>query len=273
MFLTTRSLYGFRMASQQEWKSLLEAGGPEEFPAEELFAAASSAVILADGTNHRIVNANPAALSLLDARLPDLRGAYWHAAFSDSCEESLTSAAQNSGISHRPAEVTAFGRINSARLSVMVSHFNSSMRPYLLIRLTNATPDLYSAQPPRSAVLDHIDALTTGFVLADGELRVEFWNRAFAMLIGEPAQSAIEGQSLLRWLHLTPGDLERMREQVARREATISMTTTLSAGYSFALTVEVVAVSAPDATCAHWAFILRKIEAQPLPALGQRFQS
>lgn len=273
MFLAAPRLYGFRMASHRELTNLLEADRQEEFPADALFAAASSAVILADGASHRIVAANPAALALLDARLTDLRGFDWCEAFADSCEEALSAAAEQAATSRGATEVRADGRINAARLSVMISCFYSSKHPYLLIRLTSEYPLVAPAEPPHSAVLDHIDALPTGFVLADGELRIEFWNRAFTALIGDQTRGEIEGQSLLRWIHLTPADLDRMREQMAQREATISMTTTVSASHAFAMTVEVIAVSAPDATCAHWAFILRKVEPQSPPPRGQRLQS
>jgi PAS domain-containing protein len=230
----------------------------DDFPAEVLFATASSAVILADDTTGIVVAINPAALGLLGARRAAVQGLDWREVFAQPCAQPLQAAVAKAKTSGCATQATVYSRTRAAALTATVSRFYSSNHPYLLIRVASGCGDTPVSSPSDSVVLDQLDALSSGFVLTDGELRLEFWNRAFLELVGEQPGRAFEGISLLRWLNLMPADLDRMRDQMARHEATTFALTTLCAQSAFPTSVEFTAVAVPDAACPHWGFILRK---------------
>ena len=208
----------------------------------------------------RIIAINPAALGLLAARQQELQGCEWPLAFAPTCEQAVRTAITQAVDSRAAVAVAARGRHGDAPVIATVSGFNASAHPYVLMRLVSARDGHAVPTALRSTVLEQIDSLASAFVMADRELRIEYWNAAFARLVGNPGPQGIAGQSLLRWLNLTTDDLERMRRQTELREAAIVMTTTLSVGHVYAMPIQVTAVSVPEATSGHWAFIVRGVD-------------
>jgi PAS domain-containing protein len=253
------------MGHDPEFTSELEAASQDGFPAEALFASSRTAVILIDGVTDRIVAANPAALALLAIRQNELHGLHWRVAFAPSCEQAMRTALAQAVTARTPVAVTMTGRNGDAPLVATVSGFNSAAHPYVVLRLDRAGQRIAAPATSGSTVLEQLGSLPDAFVLADRELRIEYWNTAFSDLAGHPPPQEIEGQSLLRWLNLTTPELDQMRSQEEQREAALHLTTTLSVGRAFALSVEVTAVCVPDATHAHWGFILRKVDTQAAP--------
>lgn len=233
---------------------------PEDgFPAEELFAASRTAVLMADEATGRVVAVNPAAQRLLGIPRSDLVGYDWQRAFSRSCAQQLRSAARQAASSGTAVQATASGSTGGATMTATISTFYVSKVSYLLVRLA---PDDASDSPSgtiSSDILDTLDAIAVGFVVTDGALCVEFGNQAFLDVVNQPSIADIVGQCLLRWLNLTQADLSRMQRQMALREAGTVMTTTLWAGPASRPMVEVTALAVPDATSPHWGFIVQKV--------------
>jgi PAS domain-containing protein len=233
---------------------------PEDgFPAEELFAAATTAVLMADEATGRVVAVNPAAQRLLGIPRSDLVGYEWHRAFSRSCAQQLRTAARLAASSGAAVHATASGSTGGAAMTATFSTFNVSRVCYLLVQLAPSDASAIQSGTISTDVLDALDAIAVGFVVTDGALSVEFWNRAFLDVVNEPSIADIEGQCLLRWLNLTQADLARMQRQMALREAGTVMTTTLWVGPASGPMVEVTALAVPDATSPRWGFVVQKV--------------
>lgn len=229
------------------------------FPAEELFAAAGTAVLMANEATGRVVAVNPAAQRLLGIPGSDLVGFDWHKAFSGSCAQQLSTAARQAASSGATVQAAVSGSTGCAALTATVSTFYVAKVSYLLVRLVPSdASETPSGTIPRD-VFDELDAIAMGFVVTDGALCVEFGNRAFLEFVNQPSNADIQGQCLLRWLNLAQADLSEMRRQLELRVAGTVMTTTLCIGPTLGPMVEITAIAVPDATSAHWGFIVRKV--------------
>jgi PAS domain-containing protein len=245
---------------------------PTGFPAYELFAAASTAVLVADADTGRAVAINPAAQSLLGVSSGDVVGRDWFSAFVAPDPQALQAAALRAvslGIAATLVATTA-GSVSAVRATL--STFRVASAFYLLVRL-DAVDEIGGNHEAFSPELfEQLNSLALGFVIADEALCVEFGNRVFLDLIAEPALDAAEGQCLLRWLDVTQRDLDVMRRQMQVRQAASVLTANLITRSGAGTTVEVIAIAVPDAASAHWGFVLRPTTRPPEPS-GSRKDS
>ena len=232
------------------------------FPADELFAAANTAVLVADASTGLVIAVNRAAQLLLGLPTADLVGYHWHKAFDYPGAQELRAAAQRactlgtavSASVHRPGEIGA--------LTATISTFFLSKVCYLLLHLDAGHETGRNSQALSGELFDKLDELPIGFVITDGALCVEFGNRTFIEVVGEMSRDRVEGQCLLRWLDLTQDDLGQMCRQMQLRQAASVMTTSLRTLFGCGLAVEVIAVAVPDASSPYWGFVLRQVSGQ-----------
>lgn len=247
------------MNSRLDIASDVLTSAEDGFPAEELFAAARTAVIMAVEATGRVVAVNPAAQRLLGMPRTDLVGSDWQRAFSRSCAQQLSTAARQAATSGTSVQATASRSTGGAAMTATFSTFCVAKVSYLLVRLAPDEASETQSSTISSDVLDALDAIAVGFVVTDGALCIEFGNKAFLDVVNQPSNADIEGQCLLRWLNLTQADLSRMQQQMALREAGTVMATTLWDGAAAAPVVEVTALAVPDATSPHWGFVVQRV--------------
>jgi PAS domain-containing protein len=244
-----------------------------EFPADELFAAASTAVLVADQTTGRIIAVNPAAQLLLGLPAADLVGDPWHKAFDSPGEQELKAAAAQASAQGAVlrVSVSTYGAVGA--LTAAISTFFVRKVSYLLVHLEPLHKTGRNSQVVSGDLFDELDDIPMGFVVTDGALCVEFGNRAFVELTGSLSRDSIEGQNLLRWLDLTQDELDLMCRQMQLRQAATVMRASLSTQYGRGPTVEVTAVAVPNATNPYWGFVLRQAGPQPLASRSLRKHS
>jgi hypothetical protein len=88
---------------------------------------------------------------------------------------------------------------------------------------------------------------------------VEYTNQAFRDLIELSVPAGVHGRSLLRWLEFSTTDLETLRDQMSRRQATSMMRVRLRTERHRALEAEVCAVAVTDGRQACWGFTVREL--------------
>jgi PAS domain-containing protein len=244
---------------------------PAGFPAHELFAAARTAVLLADADAGHVVAINPAAQSLLGVSSAQVVGHDWCTAFVAQVAQELQTAALRAATLGTAAAVatTIAGSVSAVRAALSTFRVGSAF--YLLVRL-DALDEVGGNHEAFSAELfEQLDALPLGFVIADEALCFEFGNRAFLQLAGEPALDAAYGQCLLRWLDVTHRDLDAMRRQILARQAASVLTANLNTRAGQGSLVEVIAIAVPGAASAHWGFVLRPATASLAPARSRQY--
>jgi PAS domain-containing protein len=244
---------------------------PTGFPAYELFAAASTAVLLADADTGRVVAINPAAQSLLGVSSADVVGRDWSGAFIAPSAQELQAAALRTTTLGIAAMIDAATTGTVSAVRATLSTFRVASAFYLLVRL-DAVDEIGGNHDAFSPELfEQLNSLALGFVIADEALCVEFGNRVFLDLIGEPALDAAAGQCLLRWLDVTQRDLDVMRRQMQVRQAASVLTANFITRSGPGSRVEVIAIAVPGAASAYWGFVLRPTALVPAaPAIPPR---
>jgi PAS domain-containing protein len=229
-----------------------------DFPAAAIFASATSAVLLVEQASGRVVEANGACARLLALRRAELLGSDWLAAFDPACARQLDEARVGATLQPFPPELALRSRTGGAHVRATITLFRIGSDAYLLVRLLPAHVSAAAATPAGAArVLDELEATPVGFVVTNRYFHVDYCNRAFLDLVCCATSEEAQGQSLARWLALTEHDLQRLRDQVSDRQATIVILTALHAGPAAGRSVELTAVAVPDATAPCWGFTLR----------------
>lgn len=245
----------------------------DDFPVDALFAAASTAVLVADGSNGRVIAANPAAQQFLGLSSAEVVGYHWREAFDSRDAQELNAAARQASTLGTVVSVPvrAPGAVDALRATI--STFFVSKVSYLLFHLDAADESGRNSRALSYDLFDELDDLPMGFVITDGALRVEFGNREFLNLTGKHSRDAVEGQNLLYWLDLTQNDLNLMCRQIQLREAATFVTTNLRTSCGPRPMVEVIAIAVPDAMNPHWGFVLRQITQSPSKSRSLRDNS
>jgi PAS domain-containing protein len=264
-----------------------------------LFQASGEAVLIADGRTLRIVEANPAALSLLgrtgkDAKLIDSALASLFAAEAAEPLSAAVASARSAGKHERLVTSLA-----ASGLPVVVSlvAFRQEQASFLLMRLAAHA----AAPPPRARANGRADArgperangglpLThlvagsgLGFEAAfvrgaadalaftDASGRIVAVNRAFARLAQLSSEDQARGQPLDRWLGRTGVEmsvlLANLRDQPQGAGAGL-FSTELRGALGLVTTVEIAASAlepAPGAGSAAFAFAVRDVERRLAP--------
>lgn len=220
-----------------------------------LFAAASRPVLVVAQSSGLIVEANPAASSLLEIDRIDLIGGTLRQAFADSSSNALSQSIAAANASGRAEQIAVRTRCGT-EVGITFSAVRADSDSYLLVHLTSLAMEVpqCAAEGVSSIVLDIIHESREGFVLTDLGLRVTYSNSAFAALTGVDSAPDLLGKSLAVWLELSESDLLRMRHQMAQREAADIWMTLLRQASGSLRPVEVTAVAVPDGEDACWGF-------------------
>jgi PAS domain S-box-containing protein len=219
----------------------------------------------------RIIEANPAAASLLGiARAQLLGSAFLNAFHADSTaalRQSMASA-RLAGHGKRINARTQGDRGCDIGITLSVVHADSDS--YLLVQLlteAHGANEQHGVEVS-SIVMDSIEQAPEGFVVTDPGLRLTYANRAFIEMTGLASLDELRGRSLAVWLELSQSDLTRLHDQVARREAVTVWNTMLRCSSVSTRAVEVSAIAVPDGAEPCWGFRVNAAHSEPTAALS-----
>jgi transcriptional regulator PpsR len=166
-----------------------------------LFQVSAEAVMIVDSSNYVILDANPAALALLDESAPQLLKSGFLSRFDSAGSEAVQTLL---------LDVRATGRDNSARVhladgqrecSVTASLFRQENASLFLIRLSShASAPASSALKATSILLNYFEAAPDGLVITQSDGRVVRANPAFLEMAQLNSAEQARGEMLDRWL-------------------------------------------------------------------------
>lgn len=177
-----------------------------DFRYQMLFQVATDGVLVVDATSLQIVDANPAASTMLDLTIDELTARKLPAAFDNKSQAAvieLLDAAKRSG---RPAEVRARVARRDLLICVNATPFRADDRLLLLVRARLHE----SADPAELQVTGGtgvFERLPDGIVVTDPSGRVLMANPSFLTLAGIESEEHARGQLLSQWIGKRPGEL------------------------------------------------------------------
>lgn len=226
-----------------------------------LFQVASEAVLIVDAGTRRVVEANPAAIEILEAANGRrLVGESFPEGFETHGEraiEELLGAVRATGRTEVVRARDARGR----DFSVAVSLFREDSSTYFLVRLQLARNATTQAAVPKTAtrVLDVVEGGPDGFLVTDAEGRVQFANRSFLDMAQLATPEQARGESLERWLGRPGVDFNLLTAHLREHGTLRLFATTLRGEYGSSTDVEICAVSVQDGTTPSLGFTLRDV--------------
>ncbi len=228
-----------------------------------LFQSSKEPVVILDGGNHRILEANPAAGTLLDVGAKRAVGRSLADMFEAPGRALVQAFLAELRASGRAADVeaTLAGR---GRFLVSATQFRQETSTLILIRLSplaEASAVMVERDADRGMEDDRLaaaflEASPDGFVLTDGAGTVLAANRAFSGMVG--AAGGGRGASLDQWLGRPGVDFNVLMANL-RQHGTVRLFATTLNGGGAPLDVEASAVAVGTGKAATYGFTLRDV--------------
>jgi transcriptional regulator PpsR len=223
-----------------------------------LFAVTDEAVVIADASNRRIVEANPAATALFGDRAK-LAGRAVQQLFDAPSQDRFLGVLAQAASAPGGADGLCTSSDGQSQLFVSVTLFRQDTNSYLLVRARPAVVKPAEAAAfgePASLMGPVLQALPDAFVLTNGEGKVLSANSAFLDLAQVATAQQLSGQSLERWLGRPSIDLQSLRGALATNSTVSGFSTVLRGSFGAQADVEVSAALIGGKSDLH-AFLIR----------------
>ena len=187
-----------------------------------LFQASAEAVLIADGTTLRIVEANPAALVLVSGgtgahashKAPKVIGATLSSLFAAVAAEPLAAAIAAARSLGKHERLSATLAATALGVTVSLASFRQEQASFLLVRLALLVSAEHkrgkgdaggesSASAPAGFEVAFVRSAADALAFTDGAGRVVAVNRAFARMAQLSSEEQARGEPLDRWLGRT----------------------------------------------------------------------
>jgi transcriptional regulator PpsR len=240
-----------------------------------LFNVSSEGVLVADGASRRVLDANPAAATMLGESVQALQGRTLQDVFevaSRPLVESLLAAVEAGG---RPANVEVSLRGQTDRtITVTASLFRQAGTALLLVRFWSASVVTQPGGARTSRMLAVVDAMTDGFVVTGEDRRILCANAGFCDLVQQGHENQVIGEPLDRWLGRPGVDLNIMLANLREHGSVRNFATIVHGDLGSPQEALVTAVSALDGKAACYGFAIRavtsRLASSPTSALVPR---
>ena len=180
-----------------------------------LFQVATDAVIVIDGETLHIVEANNAAVLLLDTPAEQLHGKHASFGFEHHTRGAVNELLTNARATGQSGEIRARLQGKLTTTSVVATPFRADNTMRLLVRMRAIEPST-SKVALNQTISRLVDTASDGVVVTDSSGRILIANPAFLALarLAGPAQP--KGQPLMNWLHLADQPLTALIAKVRR---------------------------------------------------------
>ncbi len=272
-FALQRRLVDAQQAMERDYWRFREA----ETRYRNLFQSSTEAVLIADGSTLRIVEANPAALGLLappQAKSVKVVDATLGSLFTPDAADMLAAAVGAARSLGKDERLRLRLQGSSRPVEVTMSAFRQDQASFLLVRLAPLTDE--GARAGRAAASAHPragsngvdpDAQAAAFVrgtsdalaFTDAAGRVRAVNRAFVRLAQLSSEDQARGESLDRWLGRTGIELSMLLANLRDGGSAGLFATSLRGALGVVTEVEVAAAALEAAGDAAYAFSIRDV--------------
>ncbi|ABC21430.1 transcriptional regulator PpsR [Rhodospirillum rubrum] len=226
-----------------------------------LFKLTTEAVLFIDGASRRVVEANPAALSLFGETARHIVGRAFPFGFSQPSTQEIETLLAGVRTIGTGDPVVATLAESSRAVLVSAALFRQERATQFLVRLTPQAGDRETngVPPAKFMVLDAVEAMPDGFVVTDLDGRILTANASFLDLAQLATQEQARGQFLGRFLGRAGMEFNSLLVNLRDMDLVTLMNTTLQGEYGSVADVEISAVSAPLAEQPCLGFVIRDV--------------
>jgi len=255
-----QQMLGAQQAMDREYGRLRQA----ETRYRLLFQVASEGVVVADAVTLKVVETNPAAVSLLEESAHVLHGQTLQDLFAKRswpAVQALIAAVEAGG---RPSDIQVGLPDGQREILVSASLFRQSGAMLLLLRMRpfgdaqgQSARLVGPARARESRMLAVLDALPDGFVIIGENRSILSANPAFCDMVQEANENQVIGQPLDRWLGRPGVDLNIMLANLREHGSVRNFATIIRGNYGASQEAMVSAVAANDAKVPCMGFSIR----------------
>ncbi len=223
-----------------------------------LFDLTSEGVLVVEGKNLRIIEANPAAAAAFDDTVQKLVGRSILDCIDNSERQVLANLLDTVHASGKPGQFAT--RVGGQRLSLSVSVMHEEAGELFLLRVENPAAVQQGGGDARAeVVLRVLEQSPDAFVVTNNDGDIIAANRAFAEMVQLGRAEQALGESLDRWLGRAGVDLNVLLANLRQRGSVRLFATTLRDANGATIPVEISAVSAPHGEVSGLGFTIRDI--------------
>ncbi len=226
-----------------------------------LFQVSTEAVLIVDATTRKILEANPAAGTLLGDGPKRLVGRTFPEGFDEASNQSLQGLLGAVKATGRTDTVNVRSLDGSREFSAAASLFREERSSFFLIRLASLDGSVGADAIPtqKSRVLEIVASAPEGFVVTDLDGRILFANRAFLDLAQLATEEQSRNESLERWLGRPGVDFNLLTAQLREHGSLRLFATQLRGEFGSSVDVEICAVSVVDGEDPCLGFTIRDV--------------
>ena len=223
-----------------------------------LFDLTSEGVLVVDGKNLKIIEANPAAANTIGDTPLKVVGRSIIDCVDTTARSAIARVLDTVHASGQPEQISV--KISGQRVMLSVSVMHEEAGELFLLRLDNPALAQSSGSDARAdVVLRVLEQSPDAFVVTDNDGDIIAVNRAFADMakLGRAEQAL--GESLDRWLGRAGVDLNVLLANLRQRGSVRLFATTLRDQNGATIPVEISAVSVPNGDTSGLGFTIRDI--------------
>ncbi|MES2715668.1 MAG: transcriptional regulator PpsR [Pseudomonadota bacterium] len=210
----------------------------------QLFQMAGEAVLVVDATTGRVLEANPAAASMMGTPAEKMVGQIFPLGLTPRSTKQVASLLATARRSGRADPVSAELADSHAAVQVSATLLHQDQSHLLLVRLSRLDSLNGQTHGAESAMLLQLaQGAPDGLVVTDLDGLVQAANTEFVNLCQMASDEQMRGQSLERWLGRTEVDLGVLVSNLRQRGAVKLFATTLRGEFGASTEVEISAVT------------------------------
>lgn len=219
-----------------------------------LFEMSGEPVLIIDNENRRIIEANPAAHTLLGAQPGTLVGTKFLSLFQRGAREDLIGFLGAAISASKVSPLSVCLNDNETELWLSANGFRQRGKLYALVRLDDGE---LPATDETHATLGVVETMPDAFVLTDENWSIVTANIAFAELIGAASIDQVRGRRLSDFVGRPGIDLELIQNQLSKQGFARNVSSVVGAGEgSEGEPIELSAVATGEDS-AHYGVVIR----------------
>jgi transcriptional regulator PpsR len=228
-----------------------------------LFHVSSEAVLVADGLSRRVLEANPAAASLLGDSIQGLQGQLLHELFDATSRAAVQGLVAATEAGAPPADIEAeLPGQKDQPVTISASLFRQSGTQLVLLRVWRAGATTAPSAARTSRMLAVMEALPDGLVVTGEDRRILSANTAFCEIVQQANEKQILGEPLDRWVGRPGVDLNIMFANLREHGSVRNFSTILRSDFGPSQEALVTAVSALDGKVPCLGFTIRPVSSR-----------